>query len=276
MIKPVIVCIAKYEEQYIEQFVKYHLDIGFDKIYIYDNEDVPKYKDLLVDYSDKIIVNHLPFNNYYEPVQFIALEHFLLNYLNNDDITHVAHIDIDEYIVLKKHKNIIDFIKEYFVGDCAGICMNWRFFGLSSNNINKYTLNPKIPLALRFIECDEFGDKHIKTLFDKKHFESWTWSPHHIKPKNGYHIKSTNGKIVDGPYNENIDCSVIQLNHYKCKSFEEYKYTHSRGRCDILPNDEDQNESCLQRYDRHNKYESEDLTLFDYYSGLIEPFHIFD
>jgi len=35
MIKPVIVCISKNQENYIDDFIFYHLDIGFEKIYIY-------------------------------------------------------------------------------------------------------------------------------------------------------------------------------------------------------------------------------------------------
>ena len=34
-----ICCIAKNENYYINDWVKYHLDLGFDHIYIYDNND---------------------------------------------------------------------------------------------------------------------------------------------------------------------------------------------------------------------------------------------
>ena len=44
---PVIVCIAKKEGDYIEEFIKYHLALGFKYIILYDNEDVPTYKQLL-------------------------------------------------------------------------------------------------------------------------------------------------------------------------------------------------------------------------------------
>ena len=44
---PVIVCIAKKEQDYIEEFVKYHLHLGFKHIYIYDNEDIPTYENML-------------------------------------------------------------------------------------------------------------------------------------------------------------------------------------------------------------------------------------
>jgi hypothetical protein len=269
MIKPVIVSIAKFEENYIEEFVNYHLNVGFDKIYIYDNEDIPKYQNLLTKYSDNVVVIHMPFNNYYKPVQLFALDHFKLNYLTNDDITHVAHINIDEFIVLKKHKNIKDFIKEYFLNNCAGIGMNLRYFGLSPDNINTYTKNPKIPLSIRFIECDEGGDPCIKTIFDTRYFDAWSWSIHHIKPINNYFVKSTGGKVIEGPLNKNIDFSVIQLNSYKCKSFEEFNFIHLRGRPDLPPDHEGQNENVIERYNFFNKYDSNDYYLFDYYSRLI-------
>ena len=51
---PVIVCIAKTEHDYIEEFVKYHVGIGFKCIYIYDNEDEPTYETLLGDYIENI------------------------------------------------------------------------------------------------------------------------------------------------------------------------------------------------------------------------------
>ena len=51
-IKPVIFCIGKLEHDYIEEFVRYHIALGFDWIYIYDNEDQPTYEKLLEKYSN--------------------------------------------------------------------------------------------------------------------------------------------------------------------------------------------------------------------------------
>ena len=47
------------------------------------------------------------------------------------------------------------------------------------------------------------------------------------------HIKATNGEIVVGPFNENIDFSVIQLNHYKSKTLPEFRAIRTRGRAGI-------------------------------------------
>ena len=164
---PVIVCIAKKEHDYIEEFVKYHLALGFKYIYIYDNEDTPIYEIMLQTYKDNIKVIHLPFNNYHKGVQYIALDNFINTYLFTTEITHVAHIDIDEFIVLKKHKNICDFINEYIVGDCQGIGINWRFFGSSGR-----TEKTNEPVTIRFTMREKNGNTCIKTLFKKDNFKN--------------------------------------------------------------------------------------------------------
>ena len=67
---PAIVCLAKFEQDYIEEFVKYHLALGFKYIYLYDNEDIPTYKNLLQAYNENVKVIHFPFNNYELNYQF--------------------------------------------------------------------------------------------------------------------------------------------------------------------------------------------------------------
>uniref|UniRef100_A0A6C0H6C6 Glycosyltransferase family 92 protein n=1 Tax=viral metagenome TaxID=1070528 RepID=A0A6C0H6C6_9ZZZZ len=258
--KPVIVCIAKLEHNYIENFVKYHLSIGFDKIYLYDNEDVPTYNVILKDYMDKIEYMHLPGNNYDLAVQYYALLDFVRNHINKQEITHVIHIDIDEYIVLKKHSNIKEFINEYIKDDCAGIGINWRFFGSCGHQDNKD--NEADPI--RFTMCDLNGDRHIKTLFDKSKFIGFN-ECHSIKTVDGYFIKNTKNKIINGPFNDNIDLSVIQLNHYKCKTMEEFRYIRSRGRADI----KNWSENVEEEFMKYDKNDTEDFTCHDLF---IEKF----
>ncbi len=252
---PVIVCIAKKEKDYIEEFINYHLKLGFKYIYLYDNEDVPTYEIFLNNYKDYIKVIHLPFNNYNVGVQYIALNHFINNFLDNELITHVAHIDIDEFIVLKKHNNICDFIKEYIVEDCEGIGMNWRYFGSSNKEEKSYE-----PVTLRFTMCAKDGDRHIKTLFKKNSFLSYN-TCHDVNLKNG-HIKSTNGTIIIGPWNNNIDLSVIQLNHYKVKTFPEFKETRMRGYADLKDPVYENVEENFRKWDLN---EIDDLYAHDFY-----------
>ena len=254
-IVPVIICIAKLESNYIEEFVKYHLALGFSHIFIYDNEDEPTYRKILNNYSEALTtVIHFPTK--YQ--QMNAYYHFINNILFKTNITHVACIDVDEFIVLKQHNDIKDFIKQFIVDDCQGIGMNWRFFG--SSGIKEP--NVKEPLTKRFTKCQKDGNMHIKTLFKKDNFIRFN-TMHDVILSEGY-IKSTNGQIIIGPFNHNIDLSYIQLNHYKCKTLEEFKYIIKRGQADrfnIVP-DPDKN---FVHYDCNDV---EDLTAHNFYSKI--------
>ncbi len=253
---PVIVCIIKNEHDYIEEFVKYHLALGFSKIYIYDNQDISSsYDKILHKYSDKITINHVPGNNYKKAVQYYILDHFVDNYLfkinkNNENITHVAHIDIDEFIALKKHKNICDFINEYIINNCQGIAINWRFFGSSGKKEKTNEL-----VTQRFTMCEQKGNIHIKTLFKKDYFVKYN-TVHDITLSQG-NILSTNGQIINSPFNENIDFNIIQLNHYKCKTLSEFYETRKRGRADLKEQIIENIEESFKLYDMN---EIEDLT----------------
>ena len=266
MIKPVIICIAKYEQDYIEEFVRYHLHLGFDKIYLYDNEDVPTYGEQLSKFGNNVIVNHLPGKNYPTPPQYHTFNHFVTNYMYYTDLTHVCHIDIDEFIVLKKHKNIKDFIKEYIYDGannvmCSGICMNWRFFGCSDK-----TENTKEPITQRFTKCEEKGNLQVKTIFNKQFYKSFP-NPHYIFVNNtNYPLKTVAGKIMNGPYNEDIDFSVVQINHYKSKTLEEFKYIRSRGRADLHVNP---HEDVVANFNLYNKNEIEELTAYNFYKNIM-------
>lgn len=255
---PAIVCIAKREENYIEEFVKYHLALGFKKIILYDNEDVPTYEKLLSNYREYLTVIHFPHNNYNKGVQYVALDHFIQNILFNSDITHVAHIDIDEYIVLKKHNNICEFIDEYIVGDCQAIGMNWRYFG--SSNKTDYE---KLPITTRFTMCGNQGNKHIKTIFKKDKFYSFG-TVHEVYFKEGY-TKSTSGHLIHGSFNYNIDLSVIQLNHYKSKTLPEYVNIRRRGRADVASYSEEKIEDVTNDFNAANFNETECTYARDFY-----------
>ena len=78
-------------------------------------------------------------------------------------------------------------------------------------------------------------------------------TPHDIIPVRGF-IKSTNGSIIRGAWNDDIDISVVQLNHYKTKTWPEFVQIRKRGRADLIIDHED----VKLNFDRHNFNEVED------------------
>jgi hypothetical protein len=265
--KSVIFTLAKYESQYIEEFVVYHLGIGFTHIYIYDNEDEPTYNTLLKKYVDNgsVTVIHLPYNNYEKGVQLIMIDHFIANYMFTNEYTHCAAIDVDEFIVLKQHKHIHDFINQFIVDDVAGIVMNWRFFG--SSNL---TINDGRPVTQRFIMRQINYNIWVKTIFEINKFSHFR-SVHVIEPKESYFVKDTNGNIVTcGFKNEQkiLDNEFVQINHYAAKTYDEFCYQRRRGCCVSTTENQPVLDIKKMHKDRNLNHE-EDLLACNIYNSII-------
>ena len=84
----------------IKSFGEYHLNLGFDEIYIYT-----KNKNVILDNNPRIMVIH-------QDVNLNNISHF----------THVAFIN--KWLSFKNHLNIKDFIKEFIFDECAGILID--------------------------------------------------------------------------------------------------------------------------------------------------------
>jgi len=111
--------------------------------------------------------------------------------------------------------------------------------------------------------CQFLGDQHIKTLFKVDNFINWG-DCHSITLKRGS-IKTTNGKIIKGPFNPDIDNSVIQLNHYKCKTLPEFRHIRTRQRADLAIQP---NENVEESFNHCNINEVEDLTACEFYKKI--------
>lgn len=250
---PVIVCIAKSESDYIQEWVKYHLALGFKKIFIYDNEDVPTYAKLFSD--PRVEVGFLPGKWYWNPPQYEALERFRRDILESrGGVTHCAHIDIDEFIVLKKHKTIQEFITEYFTGDTKAIVMNWKFFGS-----NYHAHQTSEPVLKRFTRCGK-GDPLYKTLFQVDSFVKFR-NCHRVILKHGY-AQTTDKTYVEYDENYSMVFDSVQLNHYKVKTWPEYCIARARGRSDnfqLLSKPEDVHAT----YELFNQNDTEDKSALE-------------
>lgn len=268
-IKPVIVCVAKQEKDYIYEWMDYHFKLGFGHIYLYDNEDNPTYENMLRPYFDesKLTVFHIPGGvpQHGMPIQYVILRHFMRSYINNKNVTHACHIDIDEFICLKKHNNIKEFIKEYLKTDtnnvpCSCISMSWRFFGSSGK-----TKKTNEPVTQRFTMCERDCEKRIiKDIYYVKDVTGYE-TVHSVFTKT-YPRQLTNGEIVHGAVTKTTDYSVIQLNHYKTKTWEEFVNIRKRGWADRVNVPEDVKAS----FKEHDFNEIEDLTARDFYKRKLE------
>jgi hypothetical protein len=163
----------------------------------------------------------------------------------------ICFLDVDEFIVLKKHNNIKEFITDYKKYNAIGI--NWVLFG--DNNL-KSVVNDNYNVLERFTKCELNHNVHIKFIVkSSKNVKMVT--PHNCQAT----TISTCYTNFSGPYLNNCNTDVAQINHYFCKTYEEFLLKVARGRSDIgtIRN--------LTDFADHNKNEVEDLTALNFFKA---------
>jgi len=241
MTKVALVCIAKNEDNYIDEWISYNFKLGFDDIHVYANDWNFKSS------SPNVIVKHIPGSEQQVP----AYNDFV--HCNNSKYNWAAFFDVDEFLVLKKHKNIKHLLSEYSEFPAIGI--NWYFFG--SNGHDK--INGNYSVIDRFTKRQSIANKHVKTIARLPCYH--TVGIHDLMNCTWV---DTNKKPHRGPFNEDLVVDVAHINHYFTKSKEEFITKVNRGRADTT-----QYKRQLSEYDENKNWnEVEDLMAYNFYHNL--------
>ena len=206
--KVALVCVAKSEDYYLDEWLDYNHKIGFDKIIMYQND---WRTDIERPFLEKRIWDG-------KSVQLPIYNSFLQK---DTEYDWAAFFDCDEFLVLKKHNNIKEFIEEYGPKHPV-LSFNWFMFG--SWGIEKRTSNS---LLRMFPNRSNNVDQHVKVMVkvdSKNRFQL----PHNCHKES----MDTNGKLFHGPFNPNGPSDVAVLNHYHSKTKEDWMLRCQRGRVD--------------------------------------------
>jgi hypothetical protein len=225
--KAALVCIAKNEDNYILEWIAYHQKLGFDSIFIYQNNwQFP------INIKG---VHTIEFNG--ECQQLPAYNHFIENY--SSSFEWVAFIDVDEFFVLKKHSGIKDFLVD-FKDVQGGLAINWVMFGSNGQTDVK---NGNYAVLSRFTRCAKSPNRHIKSILRIKRIETSNWlqrlfssgqtkvrmiNPHFPNIA----LLDTRREKVEGPFNPGGPVDLLQINHYFIKSSAEFRVRNARVRAD--------------------------------------------
>ena len=235
-----IAAIAKNEENNIREWVAYHLAVGVDVIYLYDNESEDNTKAEIEDYIDsgKVIYKYYPGKN----MQLSAYDDAIENYKNV--CKYIAFIDCDEFLAVPEGENLFNAIDRLISShpNAGGLGVNWALYGSSGYETKQPGL--LIETYLKRGKDDAWPNFHVKTVVNPRMVEKYI-SPHFPLYKSGVWSIDSKGNRQRLWFNHDVDFSVIRCNHYFCKSKEEFIAKRSRGMAD-----------------RQEKY---DMTKFDEY-----------
>ena len=122
--KVVICAMAKNEHLYINEWVRHYVELGFDKIYLYDNDELDK--PLIMDFIDEELKPYVHYKNIRgqkkEKLQHDIYTGFYFKY--NKTFDYCLFCDIDEFLF--GVDNIKDFLKNF---NDEQIRIKWKLFG---------------------------------------------------------------------------------------------------------------------------------------------------
>jgi Glycosyltransferase family 92 len=254
------VCIiVKDEMTYILEWIAYYEIIGFDRIIFYDNNSSDGTTDILLSLANIGRINYVSWPDVPGVVTQYAAYRDALTRISTE---WVAFLDIDEFLLLKSHLCMTDFLRS-FPPTVGGIAVNWKMFGSSGHRTRTQGL-----VIERFTKCanldhgryanSEYGfGWQIKSIVRLRALESVDYHFHVLKEPFSY-VNSVGQAYVE----RSVCYEGAQVNHYAVKSWEEFLEKTKKSRVNFTPEKNAQDE-----------YWEHDLTE---YSGYSEYFDVYD
>ena len=161
-----IVYIAKLENRYIREFVKYHYNLGIDDIFICDNNDVDGewFEPVLDDYIENGFV-HIYNARGLKSTKDFSVMYTAYNKIYSDinkKFDWIIFIDCDEFIELNGFSNIKKYLSQDKFNKFDIIHLNWMCY----NDNNQIKDNGK-PINIRFttpMPLESSINIHVKSI----------------------------------------------------------------------------------------------------------------
>jgi hypothetical protein len=193
----------------INDFVEYHLDIGFDRIVLYDNYSNPP-----VDIQDDR-VEIIRWNR--EIISCNAYNDYAVK--NRHIAGWTAYIDEDEFINTNG-RNIKEAMLEF--QDFDTLALSWRLFGDKIDDGDE--VETKFWKKYKYYvpsDEDPYGINNHQKVICKNTMVQRFENPHYAILESGKQSKNVYGEIVNGPFSRPIH-EKIWIDHFHCRGFEDY------------------------------------------------------
>jgi len=218
-----VVVIVKDEALYIEEWLEYHLLLGVQKFYLYDNESSDNLTQILQPYIKAGIVEYKYFP--YKKKQVFAYNDILEK--AREETYWLAIIDLDEFIVPIKNETIPDFLKDF--EQYAGVKINWITYGSAGEK------HWRKELVMERFKKHEKTNAHlgrvVKTICNPRAvFKMDIHEPFYF----GFAVVVNSDKNSQKYYYMDIEqvYDKIRINHYYTKSYDECLLKINRGKAD--------------------------------------------
>lgn len=243
-----IAAIIKNEGPYLLEWIEYHRSIGFQKFYLYDNESTDNPRKILAPYVKAGIVELTPWPG--KARQMDAYNDALNKHAR--DCKYLAVIDLDEFINFGS-TSVSQWLDQHITDGISGVGLNWLIFGSAGRKARPEGL--VIESYTQRSEASFRNNKHTKAIVNPRRVLGYP-NPHFAVPLLGYHSINALGEHITGPFSPDSQSDIPPyINHYFCKSVEEFALKRSRGMADQL-GIRDQS-----TFDEHDRNDVEDKSM---------------
>jgi hypothetical protein len=250
-----ICAVAKFEEAYLQEWIDYHLGLGFSEITIYDNSrdfELQQFR------QKRVRIVH-------DPTPGLQSSAYLDCARNNTQHEWLAFFDIDEFLRLYQHDHVVPFLKQHC--ERGALTINWLFMasGTPSGDEIQLAYRPR-PVTSRFVRIRVLND-HVKSIARVADIDL-TKRLHAHYP----YLKSppilhgtqhdTDKHSTQAHRNGAKPSDVAVFYHYDTKSWKEYISKRLRGRSDNVAGTVDDLDERLVRFAKNGVF-VENGTIFD-------------
>ena len=219
-----VVAVLKDERPNLQEWLDFHLGVGVEHFYLYDNGSSDGSTEVLHPYieSGKVTYSY----NTMDMCQMACYYNALTAY--KDQSKWMAFIDLDEFLFAPGGD-----LKERLKGfeQYPGVAVNEVFFGS-----NGHETRPSGGVLLNYTKRRKTPDKHIKSIVQPAHTLCPAGNPHSFFYTGGQPVNEKKEPCLS-PFNEPGSADLFRINHYWVKSKEEYKVKLTRGRADVPSRD---------------------------------------
>lgn len=220
--KVALCCIGRLENQYAVEFVEHYKKLGFDKIFIYDNnhDGEEHFEDVLQSYINENFVEIIDFRNK-QAAQLLAYNDCYKKYNKKYDF--IAFFDFDEFLTLVDDNDIKSYLDKF--NDYDIIKINWMIY--TDNNLLTNDFRPvleRFTTPMNYDKCTIYNfpeNNHVKSIVRGgiKRFK-WLNNPHTPKIKARY-SDSVGNKSDDSPF-QPYNHSKAYIKHFITKTIDEF------------------------------------------------------
>lgn len=222
-----ILSVIKDEHRYLEEWIRYHIDIGIDTLFLLEDVGSKSHQDICSKFGDKVVLKSvLDFDNSGEIIRKKKEGYFLqgMYFKKGLELIHDNFnydwcflLDADEFIT--PVKPFPDLLKAYEAYDA--VLLYWKNFGASGHIKTPSYDRPIFEIFNK--ECDytaeDWKHRHIsKMCFNMHKFKSNFVYGGHTALCNWVRTDFKTSR-QDNPTFENI-----YIRHYMTRSWEEYKW----------------------------------------------------